>query len=158
MKKVRKILVPYFGGKLPKKAEEEAFNRLEAGGELYLLHIFDEESTRSFRYMSGQRDESDLLKTAGESIKGLQEKEAEKYVEKVKSRAEKKNFNVSALYTSGDPAEETLKVADERSVQLIVVERLRDSVTSVFLGSEINRLKNDAPCDVITVKPEKGKT
>ncbi|KXA89974.1 hypothetical protein AKJ61_01695 [candidate division MSBL1 archaeon SCGC-AAA259B11] len=64
MGEVERVLIPYFGENLPKRAETRALEKLEKGGELFLLHILDEAPTRSLRYRTGQfGDGSEMVKT-----------------------------------------------------------------------------------------------
>lgn len=152
MEKVERVLIPYFGENLPEKAEERALERLEKGGKIFLLHIVDEAPTRSLRYRTGQIGEnSQVIETFRETMKKAQEKEAKKYAEKVKSRAALKGISVEPLFTTGSPSEETLKAVGEHSIQLVIVESLRDRVTEIFAGDEVNYICHNAPCEVETV-------
>lgn len=151
-KKFERVLIPYFGENLPKKAEARALEKLEKGGKLFLLHILDEAPTRSLRYRTGQMGEdSQVIETFRKTMKKVQEKEAKKYVEEVKSRAAKKGVSVESLFSSGSPGEETVKVVKEHSIQLVIVESLRDRVTEIFAGDEINYICSNVPCEVETV-------
>ncbi|KXB06867.1 hypothetical protein AKJ51_02650 [candidate division MSBL1 archaeon SCGC-AAA382A20] len=152
MKKVEKVLIPYFGENLPEKAEERALEKLEKGGKLFLLHIVDEAPTRSLRYRTGQiGEDSQIIKTVRETMKKVQEKKARKYAEEVKSRAAQKGISVEPLFTSGSPGEETIKAIEEHSIQLVIAENLRNRVTEIFAGDEIDYICNNAPCEVETV-------
>lgn len=152
MKKVERILIPYFGENLPEKAEARALERLEKGGKLFLLHIIDEAPTRSLRYRTGQiGEDSQIIKTFRKTMKKVQEKEAKEYAEKVKSRAARKGISVEPLFAAGSPGEETLKAVKEYSIQLVIVESLRDRVTEIFAGDEVNYICHNAPREVETI-------
>ncbi|KXA96894.1 hypothetical protein AKJ37_04170 [candidate division MSBL1 archaeon SCGC-AAA259I09] len=152
MGEVERVLIPYFGENLPKRAETRALEKLEKGGELFLLHILDEAPTRSLRYRTGQfGDGSEMVKTFRKTMKNVQEKKAGKYIDEVKSRAGKKGISVKPLFTSGSPGEETVKAVEKHSIQLVIVEDLRDTVTEIFAGDEIDYISNKAPCKVETV-------
>lgn len=74
--KIERILIPYFGENLPKKAEEKAFEKLEKEGKIFLLHITDEAPTRSIRYRTGQMgEESETIKIFRETQKKFRKKQ-----------------------------------------------------------------------------------
>ncbi|KXA98936.1 hypothetical protein AKJ39_00060 [candidate division MSBL1 archaeon SCGC-AAA259J03] len=150
--KVKRALIPYFGEKLPKKAHKRALDRLKKGGKLFLLHIVDEAPTRSLRYRTGQMgEESEIVKTFRENLKKAQEKSAEKYADRIKKKAAKQGVSIEPIYVTGNPAEEVLKAIDEHSIELVLIERLREKISEVFLGDEIDHICKNAPCEVITV-------
>lgn len=152
MKKVERILIPYFGENLPEKAEVRALERLEKGGKLFLLHIVDEAPTRSLRYRTGQiGKDSQIIETFRETMKKVQEKEAKKYIEEVKSKAAQKGISVEPIFTAGSPGKETLKAVKKHSIQLVIVENLRDRITEIFAGDEVNYICHNAPCEVETI-------
>lgn len=150
--KVESTLIPYFGTDRPTKAQEEALKRSKKGGKIYFLHITDEAPTKSVRYKTGELgEESELIQNFREAQKKLQEKIAEKFAEEAKVNLAKKGVSVELLYVAGNPAEEVLKAIEEYSVQLVVVERLREKMAEVFWGDEVNYLKEKAPCEVLIV-------
>lgn len=150
--KVKRALIPYFGDKIPEKAQKKGLERLKKGGELFLLHINDEAPTRSIRYQTGQMgEESEIVKTFRETQKKVQEKSAKKYAEKVKNEAAKQGISVKPLYTQGDPAREVLKAIEKHNIELVVVEKLREKISELFLGDEISYLCEKAPCEVLPV-------
>lgn len=150
--KVERALLPYFGSRLPKKAQEKALNRVKKGGKLFLLHIVDEAATRSIRYRTGQiGEESELVKTFKETQERVQKSAAKGHAEELKKRAAKRGVSVEPLYVSGDPADEVLKVIEEHSIDLVLVERLREKIAEIFLGDEIDYLGDEASCEVLTV-------
>lgn len=152
MEKIERVLIPYFGENLPKKALVRALERLGKGGKLFLLHVVDEAPTRSLRYRTGQiGEDSKIIKTFRETMEKVQEKEAKEYAEEVKSKAAKKGISVKALYSAGSPGEETLKAVKEHSIQLVIVESLRDQVTEIFAGDELDFICRNAPCEVETI-------
>ncbi len=152
MEKVERVLIPYFGENLPEKAESRALEKLKKGGKLFLLHILDEAPTRSLRYTTGQiGDESEIIKTFREIMKHAQEKKAKDYLKGVKKRAAKKGISVEALFTSGSPGEETLKAADEHTIDLIILEHVRNRIDEIFVGDEISYISDNAPCKVESI-------
>lgn len=151
-KDIERALVPYFGEESPERAQDKALERLKKGGKLFLLHITDEGPTRSIRYRTGQMGEkSELVKTFRETQKKVQREAAEDYIEKIKNKAAKQGVSIEDIFRAGDPAKEVLKAIDEFSIQLVVVEKLRERITEIFLGDEVNYLTKEAPCEVLTV-------
>ena len=150
--KVKRALIPYFGTQRPNKAQEEALKRLEKGGKLYFLHVIDEAPTKSVRYMTGELgEESELIQNLQESQEELHKKVAEEYTEEAKMVSAKKGVSIESIQATGNPAEEVLKAIEEYSIELVVLEKLREKIAEVFWGGEERYLKNKAPCEVITV-------
>lgn len=150
--KFERVLIPYFGRDPPEKAEQEAFKNLEKGGKLFLLHILDEAPTRSIRYRTGQMGEnSEIIKTFKETQERVQKKVAEEYAEEAKERAAKHGISIEPLYTAGNPGEEVLEAIDEHSIELVIIEKLRERIVEIFLGKEIDYLCDEAPCEVKTI-------
>lgn len=150
-KEVKRGMVPY-GENRPKKALEEAIERIEKGGKLFLLHITDEGQTRNVRYTTGQLGtENETIKSVREGIIKSQKKAVEEYTEMAKEEATKNGISAELVFVIGDPAEEVLKAIEEYGIQLVVLQSLRDKMSEIFLGDEINYLKEKAPCEVITV-------
>ncbi len=150
--KVDRILIPFFGDYLPQKAKKKALDLIEPRGEIYLLHIVDEGTSRSVRYTTGQLGEDDeFVKSVKESLEELRETDIEEFVEGMRKEIEKRNVSVESVFVSGDPAEETLKAIEEYSIEVVIVERLRERMAEVFLGEEIDFLKDKASCKVIEV-------
>ncbi|KXA92204.1 hypothetical protein AKJ66_04545 [candidate division MSBL1 archaeon SCGC-AAA259E22] len=151
-KKVERLLVPYVEDKFPEKAEEKSFERLKKGGKLFLLHITDEAMARSIRYRTGQLGEkSEILKTFKNTQEKIQKEIAKEHAEKVKKKASKHGISIKPLYVVGNPAEEVLEAADRYSVELILVERLREKVLEVLLGDGMGYIREKAPCRILTV-------
>ncbi len=150
--KVNRVLIPYLGRKLPKKAQKKALDRLEKGGEIFLLHILDEAPTRSIRYRTGQMGEkSEIIKTFKETQEKVQESAAKDYAEDVKKVAAKKGISVKPFYASGSPAEEILKAVEKYSIELVIIEKLREKMPEILLGDEIEYLCDKVACEVLTV-------
>lgn len=151
-KRIKKILIPFLGTEIPTKAEDKALQLMSNGGTIYLLNISDEGPKKTVRYMTGLLGEnSDLVKNFEESRKRLHEKTAKEHEEELEGEAEEHSVSVELLFTSGDPAEEVLKAIEEYSIQVVVVEKLREGITGIFHGDELDYLIDNAPCRVLTV-------
>lgn len=92
-----------------------------------------------------------MIKTFRKTQREVQEEAAREYAEEVKEEAAKQGISTEALYTSGDPAKEVLEAIDKYSIELVVVEKLRERLFELFLGDEIDYLCRKAPCEVLTV-------
>lgn len=150
--KVERALIPYFGDKLPEKSKEKALKYVKKGGKLYLLQIVDEGATRRLRYMTSQLGEdSELIQNFKEAKKKLQESSAEGFAEGTKKDAAKKGVSMETIQVEGEPMEEILKAIEKYSIQLVVVEQMREKIAKIFLGDEVKFLKENAPCKVLTV-------
>ncbi len=151
-KKAERALIPFFGDVLPEKAREEALKHLKKGGKLYLLHITDEAPARNIRYMTGQLGEkSEVIKSFREAQKKVQEQAAQELAVEIKDEAAKKGVSIETKFVEGPPSEEVLKAIEEFSIDLVVVEQLRQKLDQIIFGDEINYLEDKAPCKVITV-------
>lgn len=149
---VEKALIPFFGGKLPEKAQEKALKKIEKGGKLYLLHILDEAPTRSIRYRTGQvGEESEIVKTFKETQEKVQKEAAKEYVEKITDEAAKYGISVESIFVAGNPADEVLEAVEEYSIDLVLIENLRDKLAGLFHGDEIDFLREETPCEVISI-------
>ena len=150
--KIERVLIPYFGENLPERAEAKALEKLDEGGTLFLLHVVDEAPARSLRYRTGQiGEDSKIIKTFKETMEKVQEKEAKEYTEEAKSRAAQKGVSVETLFSTGSPGEETVKAVKNYSIQLVIIETLRDKVTEIFAGDEVDFISRNVPCKVETV-------
>ena len=150
--KVERALIPYFGEGYPEKALGKTIERVKKGGKIYFLHIIDEGPTRSVRYMTGELgDDSELVENVKEAREKLQKKATEEHTKKAKKEAAKYGISVEPLRVTGDPAEEVLKAIEEYSIQLVVLEKLREKIAKLLLGDETGYLKEKAPCEILTV-------
>lgn len=149
-KKVKNILIPFFEVHPPEKAYKKALKHLKKDGTIYLLHIMDEASTRSVRYMTELGNESELVKTFQKAKEDLQETETEQFVEDEGTEAEE-GVSIETKSVEGPPAEEVLKAIEEYSIDLVVVEQLRQKKDRILFGGEMDSLREKASCEVITM-------
>jgi len=149
-KKIKNVLIPFFGVHPPEKAYSEAIKYLRGGGGLYLLNILDEASTRSLRYMTELGEGSEIVKSFQKGQKDLREGGIEEFLEKVEEKAGKK-ISIETKFVKGDPAEEVLKAIKKYSIDLVVLEQLRQKKDRILFGDEMDFLRKKAPCQVITV-------
>lgn len=149
-KKVKNVLVPFFEAQPPKKAYKEALKHLKEDGKLYLLHIMDDASTRSVRYMTELGEESEVVKSFQEAERDLQEEVTEEFVGGKEEEVDK-GFSIETEFVKGDPAEEVLKAIEEYSIDLVVLEQLRQKKDRILFGDEMDFLRERAPCRIITV-------
>lgn len=148
--KVKKALIPFFGDEIPEKALKETFEHLKKGDKLYLLHITDEAPTRSIRYMTGQLGEkSEVIKSFREAQRKVQEKAAEDFAGDVKEKAAKRGISIETDYVEGAPGKEVLKAIEKYSIDIVIVEQLRQRLDQIFFGEEVDYLKENAPCEVV---------
>lgn len=151
VRKAKRILIPLYGTIRPSKAHEVALKRLEAGGKLILFHVVDYAPVKLLRTGSGQMGEKGgVVESYKENLKSTQRRKVEEFVEEIKPQAEDEGVELETVYTEGNPAEEIVKVAEERDIDLIVMERLREEVTNVFFGSVSDHVEENVPCEVLT--------
>jgi len=148
--KVKNILIPFSGVDTPKEAYREALKHLKENGKIYLLHILDDASTKSVRYMTELGEESEVIKNFQKAQKNFQEGVTEEFVEERGEEAEK-GVTIENKFVKGGPTEEVLKAIEEYSIDLVVLEQLRQKKDQILFGDERDLLRKKAPCRVITV-------
>ncbi len=153
--KLKRVLVPYSGMGLPVNALTKAIESLDEKGELFLLHVIDEAPVVDLSYQTGQSEYSELIKIFRETQRKVQKNYAREVSKEIKKEGSKHKITVTPLYAIGDPAEEVLKIVSEYSIQLVVIEKLRDRIVEIFHGDEINYLCERAPCEVLRVPGRK---
>ncbi len=149
-KKVKNILIPFFEAQPPEKAYKEALKYLKEDGNLYLLHIMDDACTRSVRYMTELGEESEVVKSFQEAEKDLQEGVTEEFVGKEEEETDE-GVSIETEFVKGDPAEEVLEAIEEYSIDLVVLEQLRQKKDRILFGDQMGFLREKAPCRIITV-------
>ncbi|KXA98153.1 hypothetical protein AKJ37_01125 [candidate division MSBL1 archaeon SCGC-AAA259I09] len=65
--------------------------------------------------------------------------------------AAKKGISIELLFAVGNPTKEVIKAIEEHSIQLVVIESLREKISEIFWGDEVKYLKERAPCEVLTI-------
>lgn len=144
-----KILIPFYGRNHPENAFRTALS-YKKKAELILLHVVDETSISIVQSRSGFiSKQSEIISNLKQSLHETQTKEAKKFIEKAKKEAKKKGIPLAVLFKAGDPAEEIIKTAKEVDTDLIIMEKLREKTTRLFLGSIAKYVVKHAPCKVL---------
>ncbi|KXA92396.1 hypothetical protein AKJ64_03280 [candidate division MSBL1 archaeon SCGC-AAA259E17] len=144
------MLIPLFGIHPPEKAYRKALKCLKKDGKLYLLHVLDDASTRSVRYMTELGEVSEVVKSFQRAQRDLRKGETEEFVEEAEEETEK-GVSMETKFVKGAPVEEVLKAIEEYSIDRVVLEQLRQKKDRILLGDELDILRKKAPCQVITV-------
>ncbi len=149
--KVKSVLIPFLEVHPPEKVYKEGLKSLKENGKLYLLHILDDASTKSIRYMTELGEESEVVKSFQKAQRDLGEAGIEEFLEKKRAEGEK-GVSIETKFVKGDPAEEVLKAIEEYSIDLVVLEQLRQKKDRILFGDEMDFLREKAPCQVVTVR------
>jgi nucleotide-binding universal stress UspA family protein len=140
------ILVPLDGSPLAEQALPYAQALLAPGAELTLLEVVEE--PESIHGMSGR------LLVPIEDLQRMLERQAHADLEKAKSTLGSESLPVQLEVTRGDPAEEILRVAGERQVELIAMTTHgRGALGRWVFGSVADRVARTSPVPVLLVRP-----
>ena len=143
----KKILVATDGSGYTKKATNHAIELAKlSGAELHAIYVVDT------RYGCGPESciLSDTSPERLKSILGCQGDTAIKYIEKL---AKKEGIHTERWIVEGHPAEEILRIAEEQSVDLIIMGTLGSSGISRFLlGSVADKVIRSSRIPVLTVR------
>lgn len=154
-KKVSSALIPLYGTIRPSKAHQVALERLEKGGRLIFLHIVDYAPAKLLRRESGQMGEKgDIIRIYKKNLELTQRKAVKEFVNEIKPEAEEQGIELETIYISGDPAVEILEFVEKHDIDLVVMESLREKITSIFFGSVCDHVKKNARCEVLVVPRE----
>ncbi|MCX9010733.1 MAG: universal stress protein [Candidatus Methanoperedens sp.] len=143
----KKILVATDGSDYTKKATNHAIELAKlSGAELHAIYVIDT------RYGCGP-ESCILTDTSSERLKsilGCQGDTAIKYIEKL---ANKEGIHTERWIVEGNPAEEIVRLAEELSVDLIVMGTLGSSgIPRFLLGSVADKVIRTSRIPVLTVR------
>jgi len=147
---IKTILVPTDGSKGSSNAIQMAVEMaLKHAAELYIVYVVPkgELPKQVLEYLKEERVDGGLGKL---SAKVIGEAVLEPILEKVKSQGVKTG---KWMVLRGDPADEILKFAKSRDVDMIVMGKGgRGSIKGLLLGSVSRKVCNLAECPCVTVK------
>jgi nucleotide-binding universal stress UspA family protein len=145
----RRILVPWDGSALAAEAIPQARAVAAAGAEVILLWVAPEpEMAAGLLWGSAGVAPDDVLRADEEVARQALESEAERL------RAAGGDVKVESVVAIGDPAEEILRTADERAVDLLVLANHgRGAVGRWAFGSVADRVSRSAKVPVMIVRP-----
>lgn len=153
MKKIL-LLLPTTG--FSAKTVETAFELArEQGAELISCYVVDErlpESVSSWMIYIGFMGDKPSEEYRDVILKEYR-KRAETDIEEVKRMASGEGIEIRSFLKEGDWAEETVKLAEEEKVELIVTSKPKEGqMGKLFFGSALEELLKSAPCDVTVVE------
>ena len=143
----KKILIATDGSEYIKKVVTHAIELAKlSGAELHAVYVMD------IRIDYGPKSylSTDLSTESLENFLRHEGEEATKYIEE---QAGEEGFSVEKWIVKGHPAEEILKLADEQSVDIIVMGTLgRSSIEKFVLGSVADKVIRNSRIPVLTVR------
>jgi nucleotide-binding universal stress UspA family protein len=149
---VRRILVPIDLTDLENALNTFAFSQplaLEFEADLYLLYVYQIPTfidllSTPFSFLKSKEELSEEARLVAED-------KLSSFLEKVSTS----NLKPQGLIRSGNPYEEILLVAQELSIDLIIIcTRALRGMDHLLLGSTAERIVRMAKCPVITIKPK----
>ncbi|MEX0855923.1 MAG: universal stress protein [Nitrosopumilaceae archaeon] len=150
------ILVPHAGTPAGDDALKHAiFIAKASSAKIILLHIVEQlQYPPTFALASSERETLiESMKRANNSIK----KEMSEEMEKKKAICKKNNIEVSVDVVIGSPAEEILKIVDEKNVDMIVMaksRKLKGVKKLLALGSVSRKIIENVKCPVFLIDIE----
>ncbi len=92
-------------------------------------------------------EESEIIKTVQKAQKDLQKEATEEFIEDETD----KGVSIESKFVKGAPTKEVLKAIEEYSIDLVVLEQLRQKKDRILFGDQMGFLREKAPCRIITV-------
>ena len=137
----KKIIVPTDGSKNSEREIKKAIDLLEPNGELVIVSVAVKVKAHS---LQRQTD----LNGINESLKEEAAEKANHFASKIDS-----SVNVSVKVSSGNPADEIVKLADEIGADLIVIASAGETGIHKFLiGSVATKVLKTSNVDVLLVE------
>ncbi|WP_232229020.1 universal stress protein [Methanobrevibacter wolinii] len=137
----KKIIVPTDGSKNSEREIEKAINLLEPNGELVIVSVAVKVKAHS---LQRQVD----LNGINKSLKEEATEKANAFASKIDS-----SVNVSVKVSSGNPADEIVKIADKVDADLIVIASAGETGIQKFLiGSVATKVLKTSNVDVLLVE------
>jgi len=153
---MRKILLVLPTTGFSQKTVETAFKLAkDENAELISCYVVDErlpESVSSWMIYIGFMGDKPSEEYREVILKEYR-KRAETDIEEVKKMASEKGIEIRCLLREGSWAEETVKLAEEEKVELIVTSKPKEGqMGKLFFGSALEELLKKSPCDVRVVE------
>lgn len=148
MESYNRVLIPTDGSEDATNAVHKGLSlaKLIKAKEVITLYVKD----LAFLYNSPEDDTILMINT------GLQN-EGENILAQVVEEGKKLGVKVEALITEGHPADEILRVAHERNIDIIVIGTVgRSGITRLLMGSVAEKITRHAPCPVFVVRYKSG--
>ncbi len=161
----KKILIATDGSEYVKKAVTHAIELAKlSGAELHAVYVMDIKSSRgpkSYLYtdisMGGMKrilrkeDFSTNLSTEGQRM--ILRREGDVAIRGIEDLAKQEGLDIVKWIIQGHPAEQILKLAEEQSVDLIVMGTLgRGGIEKFLLGSVADKVIRNSRIPVLTVR------
>lgn len=135
-----KIIVPTDGSKNSGREIKKALDLLEPNGEIIVVTV----ATRIRAH--GLQRKNDL-KAINQTLLNESKEIAEEFAKNFDS-----SVNVSIKVSSGDPADEIVKIADEENANLIVISSAGETgITKFLIGSVAEKVLKESKVDVLLV-------
>ncbi len=157
----KRILIATDGSEYVKKAVAHAIGIASlSGAELYAVYVIEKKPTYDIRsYFSSDiptRGVKEILRKEGLStdieLRILKE-EGEVAIKYIEDNAKKEGQHLEKFIEMGNPAEEILKLADEKSIDLIVMGTLgRTGIEKFLLGSVAEKVIRNSKIPVLVVR------
>ncbi len=140
----KKILLPIDGSKHALKAAEHAFWLADnSHGEIIALHVVETSSFSDIRARDLKKEMKEMLKDEGDQT-----------LEELMEFSQKKNFqgNITAKVEEGSPAEKILHLAEDDSVDLVVMGTSgKHGIDRFLIGSVAEKVVRNSTSPVLVV-------
>ncbi|MBM3910297.1 MAG: universal stress protein [Thaumarchaeota archaeon] len=150
------ILVPHAGTSGGDKALNHAIHIADDSSRIIILHVVEQLQHPATFALASSEIES-LIKNINDANKSIRD-EMVAEMEKKAEICKKSNVKSDIKVTIGSPAEEILKIASDRNVDLIVMakrRKLKGVKKLLSLGSVSRKVVENANCPVLLIDTEK---
>lgn len=150
MIKIERILVPVDFSQSSETALRYAREiARDRGAKLYVLHVIHQRIIDTLHHMSAMGYKGEFPEVLTEVTKERMEE-----LNRFFPQESREGMEVEFEVQKGRPAEQVIKMAREKRIDLIILGTLgRSSIEAVLLGSVARHVTNHAPCPVLLVRP-----
>ncbi len=145
MLSIKKVLLPTDFSDFSKLALPYAADiSRKFGADLYIIHVFDENTLDPYYFGSGEFSQDFYAKLQDEFQDHI-----DKYIEDV----DLSDVNVIPILANGTPFLEIIRYAKEEKMDLVVSSTHgRSGLSHMLMGSTAEKLVRKSPCPVLTVR------
>jgi nucleotide-binding universal stress UspA family protein len=150
MIKLDGILVPVdFSDNSQKAARYATEMARTLGGKVYVVHVIHQRIIDSTQELSVKGYKGEFVEVMRSMVQS-RKNDLDQFI----PEAWRADLDVEFEIRKGKPADEIIKFAKEKNVDLIIVGTVgRSALQAAFTGSVANNLVNHAPCPVMVVRP-----
>jgi universal stress protein A len=150
MIKIERILVPVDFSESSQETLRYACEiARDRAAKLYILHVIHQRIIDTLHHMSAMGYKGDFPEVLKEVVKERMDE-----LDRFLPQEAREGMEVEFEVRKGKPADEVIKMAREKRIDLIILGTVgRSSIEAVLVGSVARHVTNHAPCPVLLVRP-----